>query len=73
MKLAFLLSSVAILYPSLAFAAPERWMDKQDLFTVGDNVDYSLYHIPGIVVTAKGTRARVVRGAEACRRCQRLG
>ena len=30
-------------------------MDKQDLFTSGDNPAYSIYHIPGIVVTAKGT------------------
>ncbi|HRH96412.1 MAG TPA: sialidase family protein [Prosthecobacter sp.] len=53
--LAFLLSSVAILHSSLPLSAADRWMDKQDLFTVGDNVDYSLYHIPGIVVTTKGT------------------
>lgn len=55
MKPATLLSSFVILISSLAQAAPDRWMDKQDLFTVGDNVDYNLYHIPGIVVTAKGT------------------
>lgn len=30
-------------------------IDKQDLFVVGDDPAYQLYHIPGIVVTAKGT------------------
>jgi sialidase-1 len=30
-------------------------MEKQDLFTVGEDPAYQLYHIPGIVVTAKGT------------------
>lgn len=30
-------------------------MEKQDLFTVGDDPAYNIYHIPGIVVTAKGT------------------
>src|SRR4051812_28206977 len=36
-------------------AAAEPFVEKQDLFTVGDNPAYNLYHIPGIVVTAKGT------------------
>lgn len=44
-----------LLLLSGSLSAADRWMDKQDLFTVGDNVDYNLYHIPGIVVTAKGT------------------
>ncbi len=35
--------------------AAEPFIDKQDLFIVGDNPAYSLYHIPGVVVTAKGT------------------
>jgi sialidase-1 len=35
--------------------AAEPYMEKQDLFIVGDDPAYSLYHIPGIVVTAKGT------------------
>ncbi len=39
---------------SSAFAA-EPFLEKQDLFTVGDDPAYNIYHIPGIVVTAKGT------------------
>lgn len=35
--------------------AAEPFMEKQDLFIVGEDPAYSLYHIPGIVVTAKGT------------------
>ncbi len=35
--------------------AAEPFIEKQDLFIVGDNPAYSLYHIPGVVVTAKGT------------------
>jgi sialidase-1 len=35
--------------------AAEPLMEKQDLFTVGDDPAYNIYHIPGIVVTAKGT------------------
>jgi len=30
-------------------------MEKQDLFVVGDDRNYNIYHIPGILVTAKGT------------------
>ncbi|MEW4489322.1 sialidase family protein [Thalassoglobus sp. JC818] len=33
----------------------EPFIGKQNLFEVGDNPDFDLYHIPGIVVTAKGT------------------
>lgn len=33
----------------------EAFLEKQDLFTVGDDPAYNIYHIPGIVVTAKGT------------------
>ncbi len=33
----------------------EPFLEKQDLFTVGDNPAFKTYHIPGIVVTAKGT------------------
>lgn len=33
----------------------EPFLEKQDLFTVGEDPAYNLYHIPGIVVTAKGT------------------
>jgi sialidase-1 len=39
---------------SSAFAAGP-FLEKQDLFTVGDDPAYNIYHIPGIVVTAKGT------------------
>lgn len=43
----------------LAAAAPlpaaEPFLEKHDLFTVGDDPAYNIYHIPGIVVTAKGT------------------
>ena len=35
--------------------AAEPFIEKQDIFIVGDNPAYSLYHIPGVVVTAKGT------------------
>jgi sialidase-1 len=35
--------------------AAEPFIVKQDLFIVGDDPAYSLYHIPGVVVTAKGT------------------
>ena len=37
-----------------SFAA-EPFVEKQNLFTVGDDPAYNIYHIPGIVVTAKGT------------------
>ena len=36
-------------------AAADPYIDKQDLFTVGEDPAFSLYHIPGVVVTAKGT------------------
>ncbi len=35
--------------------AAEPFIEKQDLFKVGDDSAYKIYHIPGIVVTAKGT------------------
>ena len=35
--------------------AAEAFIEKQDLFVVGEDPAYKLYHIPGIVVTAKGT------------------
>ncbi len=47
------LASLLFLCGSLAAAEP--FIEKQDLFIVGDNPAYQLYHIPGIVVTAKGT------------------
>ena len=38
-----------------AVPAAEPFLAKHDLFTVGDDPAYNIYHIPGIVVTAKGT------------------
>jgi sialidase-1 len=38
-----------------AATAAEPFLEKQDLFKVGDNSAFNIYHIPGIVVTAKGT------------------
>ncbi len=35
--------------------AAEPFVDKQDLFVAGEDPAYNIYHIPGIVVTAKGT------------------
>jgi sialidase-1 len=39
----------AVVKPARAF------FEKQDLFKVGDDPGYSIYHIPGIVVTARGS------------------
>lgn len=39
----------------LPVGAAEPLAEKQDLFTVGEDPAYKIYHIPGIVVTAKGT------------------
>ena len=36
-------------------SADEPFIEKIDLFVAGDHPAYSLYHIPGVVVTAKGT------------------
>ena len=36
-------------------AAAEPFIEKLDLFKTGDDPAYKIYHIPGIVVTAKGT------------------
>lgn len=40
---------------ALSLSAAEPFMEKQDLFVVGEDPAYKIYHIPGIVVTAKGT------------------
>ena len=53
MKIAPLFLLLASLCAVPRAAAP--FLEKQDLFTVGDNPAYNIYHIPGIVVTAKGT------------------
>ncbi|MCE2694746.1 MAG: sialidase family protein [Verrucomicrobiota bacterium] len=51
MKLAY----VIIFALSGLLAAAEPFMEKQDLFTAGEDPAYNIYHIPGIVVTAKGS------------------
>lgn len=38
-----------------AQSAADAFLEKQDLFKTGDDPAYSIYHIPGVVVTAKGT------------------
>lgn len=35
--------------------AVEPYIEKQDLFVVGEDPAYNIYHIPGVVVTAKGS------------------
>jgi sialidase-1 len=40
---------------ALAANAAAPFIEKQDLFVVGDDPAYKRYHIPGIVVTARGT------------------
>ena len=44
-----------LLATSMSLAAAEPFIEKQDLFVVGEDPAYKIYHIPGIVVTAKGT------------------
>jgi sialidase-1 len=54
---AFRIASVAVLSLSFAAAramAADPFLEKVDMFTAGEG-GYMLYHIPGIVVTAKGT------------------
>ena len=48
------LASLVLLAAPVA-GAVEPFLEKQDLFTVGDDPAYQLYHIPGIVVTARGS------------------
>lgn len=48
------LCTVVLLATPMA-GAVEPFLDKQDLFTVGDDPAYQLYHIPGLVVTARGS------------------
>ena len=40
---------------ALPLCAAEPLIEKQDLFVVGEDPAYNIYHIPGVVVTAKGT------------------
>jgi sialidase-1 len=51
MKLAY----VIIFALSGLLAAAEPFIEKQGLFTAGEDPAYKIYHIPGIVVTAKGS------------------
>ena len=48
-------SVITLLLLCVPLGAAEPFLDKQDLFAVGDNPAYKVYHSPGIVVTAKGT------------------
>lgn len=50
-----LLLAPLLLAASATLPAAEPFLEKQDLFTVGDDPAYNIYHIPGVVVTAKGT------------------
>jgi sialidase-1 len=45
---------VAALLVCTSLRAAGPFIDKQDLFKVGDDPAFKLYHIPGIVVTARG-------------------
>ena len=49
-----LLLSLLALFTATTFSA-EPFIEKLDLFTVGEDPAYKIYHIPGIVVTAKGS------------------
>jgi len=49
------LLSVLLAFLGCGLVAAEPLLEKQDLFVVGDDPAYKLYHIPGVVVTAKGT------------------
>jgi sialidase-1 len=51
MKLAYVITFAL----SGLLAAAEPFIEKQDLFTAGEDPSYNIYHIPGIVVTAKGS------------------
>ncbi len=51
MKLAYVITFAL----SGFLAAAEPFIEKQDLFTAGEDPAYKIYHIPGIVVTAKGS------------------
>jgi sialidase-1 len=51
MKLAYVITFAL----SGLLAAAEPFIEKQDLFTAGEDPAYKIYHIPGIVVTAKGS------------------
>lgn len=45
---------ISFVHPAAATAA-QPFLEKTDLFKIGDDPAYKRYHIPGIVVTARGT------------------
>jgi sialidase-1 len=47
--------TIALALAAFTASAAEPFIEKQDLFKVGDDPSFDIYHIPGIVVTAKGT------------------
>lgn len=49
------LSTILICLLAANHALAEPLLEKVDLFQVGDNPAYQRYHIPGILVTARGT------------------
>jgi sialidase-1 len=53
--LAALYACALVISPSSSATAAEPFMEKQDLFRVGEDPAYNIYHIPGIVVTAQGS------------------
>ncbi|HEY6170132.1 MAG TPA: sialidase family protein, partial [Verrucomicrobiae bacterium] len=52
-RISFLSALLCALSRSTLAAGP--FLEKLDLFKLGENPAYKIYHIPGIVVTAKGT------------------
>jgi sialidase-1 len=48
-------SFIAALLVATSLLSAEPLLEKQDLFKVGDDPAYKIYHIPGVLVTAKGT------------------
>jgi len=55
LPLRFLAALLALALPATPLHAAEPFLEKIDLFTVGDDPAYRVYHIPGLVVTAQGT------------------
>jgi len=53
MKILTTLSALCFLFSTASAVVP--FLEKQDLFQVGEDPAFSIYHIPGVVVTAKGT------------------
>ena len=55
MKTALPIVVALLLLPPAAARAAEPFLEKQNLFVVGDDPAYDVYHILGIVVTARGS------------------